>query len=150
MRFIFSFRSSALALLSIALILFSASPATALCVQATNKKNTETVEEPTKKQEITDIAAWKHPTKAVFSKYGVTLTKVTLIDKHPIFSAQFPFDPQTSPNARRLERMCIELLHANGNWPYTLVVPEDSVAFEVKWNSRTRTTEITNHSIQSQ
>lgn len=149
MRFILQCRSSVLALLSTVLILFAASPATVLCVQAANEKNAKTVDTPAKKQEITDIATWKHPTKAVFSKYGVTLTKVTLIDKYPIFSAQFPFDPQTSPNARRLERMCVELLRANGNWSYTLEAPEDGVAFEVKWNSRARTIEITNQSISS-
>jgi hypothetical protein len=84
-------------------------------------------------QVTADFAHWQHPTKAVFTKYGVTLRKVTITDGLASFEVEFPFDPQTSPNAKKLSALCVELLTANGKRPYALIAPDDQVEFNVSW-----------------
>lgn len=96
---------------------------------------------------VTDIAHWQHPTKAVFAKYKVTLKSVTVLDRHATFEVVFPFDPQTEPNAARLQALCLELLNANGSWSYALVSPEDHIEIDVSWNPQTRKIAIDNHAV---
>ncbi len=96
---------------------------------------------------VTDIAHWKHPTKAVFARYQVTLRSVTVQDRRATFQVAFPFDPQTGPNAARLQALCLDLLKANGGWAYALVSPDDHVEFDVEWDKRANQIAIDNHAI---
>lgn len=96
---------------------------------------------------VTDIAHWKHPTKAVFAKYQVTVQSVTVQDRVATFQVAFPFDPQTGPNAARLQALCLDLLKANGGWAYSLVSPADHVQFDVEWDKRANQINIDNHEI---
>lgn len=81
---------------------------------------------------ITDLAHWHHPTKAVFARNGVTLLKVTIVDRRPTFVVAFPYDPRTHPNDPLVAKLCLELLRANGRWPYSLAAPDDGVAFDIR------------------
>lgn len=96
---------------------------------------------------VTDIAHWKHPAKAVFAKYQVTLQSVAVQDRRATFQAAFPFDPQTGPNAARLQAFCLDLLKANGGWAYALVSPDDHVEIDVAWDQRAGRIDIDNHPI---
>jgi len=96
---------------------------------------------------ITDIATWKHPTKAVFDKYKVTLKAVTVRDKYATFQVEFPFDPQTQPNAARLQALCLDLLKANGSWNYALVSAQDHLEIDVSWDKAARKISIDNHPV---
>lgn len=96
---------------------------------------------------VTDIANWQHPAKAVFAKYNVTLKSVTVVDRHATFDVAFPFDPQTEPNAARLQALCLELLKANGSWGYALVSSDDHIEIDVSWNAQTRKITIDNHAV---
>jgi hypothetical protein len=136
------------ALIGVFLVAAITLPQNGLCTQATSDASLSKDNAPITPRVITDIEKWKHPTKAVFLKYGVQLRKVTLEKNHPIFLISFPFDPQSSPNAHKLESMCAELLTANGNWSYTLEAPEDGVAYAVSRNKRTHNIELTNHRIK--
>jgi hypothetical protein len=98
-------------------------------------------------QVITDLAHWQHPTKAVSAKYKVTLKSVTLIDRHATFEVAFPFDPQTGPNAARLQALCLELLKANGSWSYALVSAGDHIEIDVSWNAQARRITIDNRAV---
>jgi hypothetical protein len=96
---------------------------------------------------ITDIAAWQHPTKAVFAKYKVTLKSVTVQDKVATFQVDFPFDPQTQPNAARLQALCLDLLKANGSWNFALVSAQDHVEIDVSWDKAAKKISIDNHPV---
>ena len=98
-------------------------------------------------QVITDIEHWRHPTKAVFAKFGVTLRKVTIAGRYPTFDVQFSFDPQTSPNEKKLDELCAAVLRANGQWPYSLVARDDKIEFDVAWDKRARKITIDNHAV---
>ena len=94
-----------------------------------------------------DIAAWQHPTKAVLAKYKVVLKSVTLQDRFATFQVEFPFDPQTEPNAARLQALCLELLRANGSWNYALVSGPDHLEIDVSWDKRAGRISIDNHPV---
>jgi hypothetical protein len=96
---------------------------------------------------ITDFAHWQHPTKAVFAKYKVTLKSVTVLDRHATVEVAFPFDPQTEPNAARLQAPCLELLKANSSWSYALVSHEGHIEIDASWNAQTRKIAIDNHAV---
>ena len=96
---------------------------------------------------VTDIAHWKHPTKAVFARYRVTLQSVTVQDRRATFRVAFPFDPQTGPNAARLQAFCLALLKANGSWAYALVSADDHLEIDVAWDQRAGRIDIDNHSV---
>lgn len=96
---------------------------------------------------ISDVAAWQHPTKAVFAKYKVTLKSVTVQDKFATFRVEFPFDPQTEPNAARMQSLCLDLLKANGSWSYALVSEQDHLEIDVSWDKRAGRISIDNHPV---
>lgn len=96
---------------------------------------------------IPDVAAWQHPTKAVFAKYKVTLKSVTVQDKFATFRVEFPFDPQTEPNAARMQALCLDLLKANGSWSYALVSEQDHLEIDVSWDKRAGRISIDNHPV---
>ena len=93
--------------------------------------------------QITDIAHWQHPARAVFEKYKVPLLSVTMQGTHATFQAAFPFDPLVQPNDATMRALSIALLEANGWWGYTLVSLQDGVAIDVSWNKKTRTLQTT-------
>jgi len=88
---------------------------------------------------ISDLRSWHHPAKAVFTKYSVRLKKVELLHdrKCPVFYADFPWDPQTSPksNAHRLSKFESDLLLANGKNDCAIQDDQDRIRIEIKWNS---------------
>jgi len=86
---------------------------------------------------ISDIARWNHPVKAVFGKYGVTVRKVIITNRHPVFEVEFPFDPQTEPNNELLNALFVDLLHANSHWAFSIMVPNDRMEFDVSQDRRT-------------
>jgi hypothetical protein len=96
---------------------------------------------------ISDVAAWQHPTKAVFAKYKVTLKSVTVQDKFATFRVEFPFDPQTEPNAARMQSLCLVLLKANGSWSHALVSEQDHLEIDVSWDKRAGRISIDNHPV---
>ena len=96
-------------------------------------------------QVITDLAHGQHPAKAVFSTYGVTLRKLVIFDRYPVFEVGFPFDPQTAPNEKTLLALCTALLKANAMRPYALVAADDGVEFDVAWDHGHRKVVIENH-----
>ncbi len=96
---------------------------------------------------VTDIAHWRHPTQAVFARYRVRLQSVAVQDRHATFQVAFPFDPQTGPNAARLQAFCLDLLKANGNWAYALVSADDHLEIDVAWDPRAGRIDIDNHPI---
>jgi hypothetical protein len=83
----------------------------------------------------------------VFAKYKVTLKSVTVRYRHATFEVAFPFDPQTEPNAARLQALCLDLRKANGSWSYALVSPDDPIEIDVSWNAQTRKIGIDNHAV---
>lgn len=96
---------------------------------------------------VTDIAHWPHPTKAVFARYQVTLRSVTVQDRRATFQAAFPFDPQTGPNAARLQALCLDVLKANGLRADALVSPDDHLEIDVAWDKPARRITIDDHAI---
>ena len=82
---------------------------------------------------VVEVANWKHPAKVVFKRNGITLNELTISNGYPVFRVTFAFDPQSSENSHLLNRICYELLNANGMRPYTLLAPKDHVRLNVQW-----------------
>lgn len=82
---------------------------------------------------IIELTNWRHPTKAVLERNGITLVELHISNKYPIFRVKFDFDPISSENSRNLNRICYELLEANGMWPYALVDSTDHIRLNVQW-----------------
>lgn len=72
----------------------------------------------------TDVAAWKHPAKKIFANDGVTLKSYFVQGTTAQFEVAFRYDPQTSPNSRRVNRLCARLLQA-GRWTQVLMISND-------------------------
>jgi hypothetical protein len=77
----------------------------------------------------------------------VTLKSVTVQDKFATFWVEFPFDPQTEPNAARMQALCLDLLKANGSWSYALVSEQDHLEIDVSWDKRAGRISIDNHPV---
>jgi len=90
-----------------------------LCVSTSFCKDQQSLAEVV----ITDIANWKHPTKNVFEKHGIKLTKVVLQQNgvYPVFYAAMPGDPMLVRNDKDNIAFLLELGKANGWWDFTLV-----------------------------
>ncbi|MBE7213176.1 MAG: hypothetical protein INR65_19355 [Gluconacetobacter diazotrophicus] len=91
---------------------------------------------------ITDIAAWSHPTKAVFARHHLELGKVELMwDRtFPVFHvATLGADPATGPGGRSLTALELELLRANGFHAYKLVEDDHHDGVVIAYDQRTRT-----------
>ncbi len=84
---------------------------------------------------ITDINHWDHPVKAIFTGYGIRLTKVELINNktYPIFYCNFPGSSGLQEK-ETFEKMVKDTLKANGYWSYKLVCNLFEV--EVKGNPK--------------
>lgn len=84
---------------------------------------------------IDDIPAWAHPTKDVLARYGVTLKKVELRNNrvYPVFFVDFPWDPSSGPNGRRMRQLEVELLQANGWHDYALDIEPDQIVIAMHW-----------------
>lgn len=89
-------------------------------------------------QTISDITSWHHPVKKVFETYGIILRSIELINKIATFNIIMPFDPQSSENEHRLNKLCIELLEANGWRNYSLRIVDDKIQINVSWNKLKR------------
>lgn len=73
---------------------------------------------------ITDIAKWRHPTKAIFNKYGFTVLKIELFENntYPVFHVK----TDLSQNIYN-QQMLIELAEKNGFWSFKLIDGQDYV-----------------------
>ncbi len=90
---------------------------------------------------ITDIATWSHPTKDVFNKYHLRLTKVELMwnKTFPVFHVtDFGADPGAGPSSPYFTSLEMDLLKANGYNAFKIV--EDNVhdGFVVAFDRRKR------------
>ena len=90
--------------------------------------------------EITNIAAWKHPAKTGFTRYGLHQTKVELMwsRKFPVFHiAQWTggdptnYAAHTSPDAAFFTPLPADLLTANARWPYRIIADDTRTGFVV-------------------
>ncbi|CAN3989787.1 hypothetical protein [Methylocystis bryophila] len=94
---------------------------------------------------VDDIANWRHPTKDVFSKWKIKLTKVDLLNHrvYPVFYVDgLPFDPMMGyENAKQMSRLEAELFAANGKHDYALELKQDNIRVNVTYNPATRTLE---------
>ncbi len=94
---------------------------------------------------IDDIGNWRHPTKDVFSKWKIKLTKVDLLNHrvYPVFYVDgLPFDPMMGrQNAKDMGRLEAELFAANGKHDYALELKQDNIRVNVSYNRATRTLE---------
>jgi len=74
-----------------------------------------------------DVNSWKHPTRDVFVKYDIKIDKVEIcknvsrpwITKYPIFSVELKRDPDRDDDY--YIKFYMDLLKANGKWPFTIV-----------------------------
>ena len=82
---------------------------------------------------ITDIDTWNHPIKSVLSNYGITVTKVELLNNntYPVIYCNFPAYSALQEK-ETFEHMLAEVLKSNGYWSYKLV--SDKYAVDVKGN----------------
>lgn len=85
-------------------------------------------------KEGAELSSWSHPVHDVLKKYGVVLKSVTVKDNYATFEVEFPFDPSTGPNGKKLRELLFEILKANGWWDYTIRGKGDGVGFEVQWD----------------
>lgn len=68
------------------------------------------------KKVISDISNWKHPTKDVFEKYGIMLSRVEIIENYPIFYTKF----KKKKSDNEMKKILEELLKANGYWDFEI------------------------------
>jgi hypothetical protein len=83
-------------------------------VTYTYNKLFEEFEKP--KKVISDISNWKHPTKDVFEKYGIMLSRVEIIENYPIFYTKF----KKKKSDNEMKKILEELLKANGYWDFEI------------------------------
>jgi hypothetical protein len=92
---------------------------------------------------IDDVASWSHPTKDVFVRWKIKLTKVELLNHrlYPVFHVEgFPFDPMMGwENARDMARLESELFVANGRHDYALEDEGDHIGVIVSYDPAKRT-----------
>ena len=89
---------------------------------------------------ITDIATWSHPTKQVFEKHHLKLTKVELMWNRtfPVFHvATFDADPGAEPADTSLSALVLDLLEANGKNAFKLVEDDAHDGFVVAFDRKT-------------
>ncbi len=91
---------------------------------------------------IDDVAGWRHPTKDVFAKWKIKLTKVELRNHrlYPVFYLTgFPFNPMMGwENARQMARLEAELLVANGKHDYAMEDESDHIGVIVTYDPAKR------------
>lgn len=85
-------------------------------------------------KEGAELSSWSHPVHDVLKKYGVVLKSVTVKDNYATFGVNFPFDPSTGPNGKKLRELLFEVLKANGWWDYTIRGEGDGAGFNVQWD----------------
>ncbi|MEN9353576.1 MAG: hypothetical protein RL318_901 [Fibrobacterota bacterium] len=79
--------------------------------------------------EIVDIQKWKHPTKDVFLKKGISIQRVVLVDKiKPIFHVKFQVTPGTCDTGA-LNNTLREISKANAYWTYVVVDSSSTSVF---------------------
>ncbi|WP_448955263.1 hypothetical protein [Labrys neptuniae] len=92
---------------------------------------------------ITDIAGWHHPTKSVFAKHHLELTRVVITQngKFPIFHVKFfPASPLLAINDPFFRPLEIDALLANGKWPLRIVSDNGfRCAIDVSWDRAHKT-----------
>ena len=103
------------------------------CLSASDFSNTA----PDHSVVITDIQFWQHPTKDVFTKNSVVVSKVELKNdkKYAIFHVKFPYDPQSSVNDSYFNRLYLDVLRANGWNSYSIQDDEDKITIKVTWDN---------------
>ena len=74
-----------------------------------------------------DLSSWHHPTRLVFEKKGLSLTRVQLCNngKLPVFFAEVPYDPMGASGSF-FNPLYAELRDANGGWPFAIVATSDN------------------------
>ena len=90
---------------------------------------------------ITDIGSWSHPTKDVFEKSHLALTKVELMwdKKFPVFHVKsFGADPSAGPAHAFFVPLEVDLIKANGGNAFKMVEDEGGDGFVVYYDRKTR------------
>lgn len=90
---------------------------------------------------VTDIAAWSNPTKEVFRKHHLKLTKVQLMwnRKFPVFHvADFGADPGSGAADSFFAPLLSDLLKANGGAALKIVEDSTHDGFVVAYDPKTR------------
>jgi hypothetical protein len=85
-----------------------------------------------------DIAAWKHPAKKIFANSGVTLKRYLIQGNTAQFEVAFSYDPQTSPNNRRVNQLCARLLQADHWTNVSIVSQDDQINIVAKYENNSK------------
>lgn len=86
------------------------------------------------KKVIFNIKTWSHPTKNVFNKYKININKVELIDTYPIFYV----DLGKVYSKSDLDKICTELLKANGYWNFEIRDSSTSITIKVYGDKKSK------------
>jgi hypothetical protein len=83
-----------------------------------------------------DVDSSNKAAKAIFEKYETKLIKAEWSPERQllVYYVEFEWDPQTSPNARRLTRLETEVYRAGGQKDFAMQAAEDGIRIEVRWD----------------
>jgi hypothetical protein len=93
---------------------------------------------------ITDIQSWHHPTKDIFKKNAVEVSKIELRSnkRYAIFYVKFPYDPQSSATKKYFNKLYLNILRANGWRDFSLQDNDDQITIKVRWDKHKKEAKI--------